>query len=57
MYILGLKKRKELTDFANNGVEAVEAINSAFERDNSGKYSLIFMDCSMPFMDGITATK
>jgi len=35
---------------ANNGEEAIEA----FERES---FSLIFMDMSMPVMDGKTATK
>ncbi|MFT5294501.1 MAG: signal transduction histidine kinase/CheY-like chemotaxis protein [Colwellia sp.] len=37
-------------DVANNGIEALEAL------DNS-KYSIIFMDLQMPEMDGLTATK
>lgn len=38
-------------DMASNGVEALEALS----RDYS--YSLIFMDCQMPLMDGFEATK
>ena len=39
-------------DVANNGVELVEAFTT-----DPGKYDLIFMDISMPEMDGIEATK
>jgi signal transduction histidine kinase/CheY-like chemotaxis protein len=37
-------------DVANNGIEALEALNNS-------KYSIIFMDLQMPEMDGLTATK
>lgn len=37
-------------DIANNGVEALEALES-------NSYDLIFMDCQMPTMDGYTATR
>lgn len=37
-------------DAVNNGLEAIEAFQS-------GQYSLILMDCSMPVMDGFQATR
>ena len=37
-------------DIAVNGVEALQAVNNVF-------YDLIFMDISMPEMDGVTATR
>ena len=52
-----MKNRRDLTDFAYDGQEAVDAINQAFEDNNPTKYALILMDCSMPFLDGFTATK
>jgi len=41
------------TDIAEDGLEAIDSLRQA--RDND--YSLIFMDCQMPIMDGFTATK
>ncbi len=44
-------KRIHLTaDFANNGFEAINAIN-----ENS--YDIVFMDVHMPELDGISATR
>ena len=45
----------DLIDQANNGLEALKQVKRAF---NEGLYSygLIFMDCSMPVMDGFEAT-
>jgi signal transduction histidine kinase/ligand-binding sensor domain-containing protein/CheY-like chemotaxis protein/HPt (histidine-containing phosphotransfer) domain-containing protein len=37
-------------DIASNGAEA-------FEKFQSGKYDLIFMDCQMPVMDGFSSTR
>ena len=44
----------KLIDTANNGVDCVEKIKAA-QADNI-IYSLIFMDLSMPIMDGYEAT-
>jgi PAS domain S-box-containing protein len=38
------------SDIANNGLEALDALNQK-------SYDLIFMDCQMPEMDGYTATR
>lgn len=43
----------ELIDQAQNGLEALQAVENA--RDF--QYGLIFMDCSMPVMDGYEATR
>ena len=40
-------------DCARDGVEAVEVMREA----EPGTYDIIFMDCQMPRMDGITATR
>lgn len=43
-----------IIDIANNGLEALEALDASAE---TTPYSLIFMDCQMPEMDGYEATK
>ena len=42
-------------DQAYNGVEAVQKVKSAYKNGNFS-YGLVFMDCSMPIMDGFEAT-
>jgi CheY-like chemotaxis protein len=56
LMILGVKNRKERTDFAYNGEEALEAVKTAIFESDPFRYSLILMDCNMPFMDGYEAT-
>jgi CheY-like chemotaxis protein len=46
------QKRKLLYDCAENGLLAVNAA-----RQNSSGYNIIFMDVSMPVMDGLEATR
>jgi len=41
-------------DIANNGIEALDKLNQTTE---NAPYSLIFMDCQMPEMDGYEATQ
>ena len=53
--ILEVKNRKEITEFVFDGQQAVEKIEQSISNPN--KYSLIIMDCSMPFMDGYHATE
>ena len=45
-----------LIDQARNGLEAVNKVMEA-EQDGSYQYGLIFMDCSMPIMDGYEASE
>lgn len=48
--VLAVLKRVHIeTDVANNGLEALEALNT-------NQYNLILMDVQMPEMDGLTAT-
>ena len=43
-------------DTANNGLEALKKVEEAFENKYCS-YGLIFMDLSMPVMDGFEASK
>jgi two-component system sensor histidine kinase/response regulator len=47
-----LKKKSMLVTVVNNGIEAIEAINSSHD-----SFDLILMDLEMPEMDGIVATQ
>ena len=47
---------KDFIDSANNGQEAVQKVNNAFA-EKKFSYGLIFMDLSMPILDGFQATK
>ena len=44
----------KLIDTANNGIDCINKIKAA--RENNISYSLIFMDLSMPILDGYEAT-
>ena len=57
LMIMGVKKRSEIAEFALNGEEALTRVQQAIYNNNPFKYSIILMDCNMPFMDGYTATK
>jgi CheY-like chemotaxis protein len=46
---------KDMIDEVTNGLEAYEAVKKAHQEGFG--YGLIFMDCSMPIMDGYTATE
>jgi CheY-like chemotaxis protein len=45
----------KLIDQVTNGLEAYKAVKTAYI-EGKFQYGLIFMDCSMPIMDGYTAT-
>ena len=54
---LAFQKEKEIhsnIDFASNGQEAVEMVECQLRKGE--EYGLIFMDCSMPILDGYRAT-
>ena len=55
--ILGFQKRHEQAVYAYNGEQAVNEIKAAIDQNDPFRFSLILMDCSMPFLDGYEATK
>jgi len=57
LMILGFKNRDKRTAFAYNGEQAVKLIQQAIDEDDEKRFSLILMDCNMPFLDGYEATK
>ena len=56
LMILGFADRDNMREFAYNGEQAFNAVRKAMEEDDPYRYSLILMDCNMPFMDGYQAT-
>ena len=52
----GYPQIKEFIDSANNGQEAVQKVKDAFTKKQFS-YRVIFMDLSMPILDGYEATK
>jgi len=49
-YASNVLKRLGLVDVATNGAEAIEALSRT-------DYALVIMDCLLPVMDGVEATK
>ncbi len=51
----GIKNLMNLIDTAYNGQQAVDLVKNACEK-NVYSYGLVFMDCSMPVMNGYEAS-
>ena len=47
----------KILDKANNGQEALDIVKEKLEMQNGYTYGIIFMDCSMPILDGYKASK
>ena len=52
----GVANLDHLIDKASNGEQALNLVKDAFKM-NKFSYGLIFMDCSMPIMNGYDATE
>ena len=50
----GFKDIEKLIDKAKNGQDALDLVKSSYEKKNHS-YGLIFMDCSMPMINGYDA--
>jgi CheY-like chemotaxis protein len=57
LMILEFEQREFMTEYAYNGEMAVQKIRDSIEMHDPFRYSLILMDCNMPFLDGYEATK
>ena len=56
LMILGVENRQFRSQFAYNGEQAVKIIKQSVEEKDLYRFSLILMDCNMPFLDGYEAT-
>ena len=57
LMVLGFENRQQRCEFAYNGEEAVKLVQKAIKENDPQRYSLILMDCNMPFLDGYEATR
>ena len=57
LMVLNFQNQNELREFAYNGEQAISAVRRAIEDNDPYRYSLILMDCNMPFIDGYQATR
>ena len=57
LMVLNMHNYKARVKQCYNGEQAVEAVRAAVEEFDPFRYTLILMDCNMPFLDGYEATK
>ena len=55
--VLGMQDYKNRSEACYNGEQAVDKIQKALDDHEPYRYTLILMDCNMPFLDGYEATK
>ena len=55
--MIGPKNISEIVDIAHNGMEALNSVKAAhYNNEDHFCYGLIFIDLSMPIMNGYEAT-
>lgn len=57
LMVLGMKNSTKRCNKCYNGEQAVDVIQKAVDELDPYRFSLILMDCNMPFLDGYEATK
>lgn len=55
--ILGFDPSQKMTEFANNGEQAVEIIKNCFSKGDHHKFSLIMIYCNNPLTDELQTAK
>ena len=55
--VLGYKGRQENVTNVNNGLDAINEIQKAFEEKDPARFSLILIECKMSLIDGYETIK
>ena len=55
--VLGMTDYRTRSEACYNGEQAVDKIQKAIDDHEPYRFTLILMDCNMPFLDGYEATK
>ena len=57
LMILGFKNLSNDLHFVNNGQDALDLLEKAFDEKDVTRYSLVLIECKMPIMDGFETIK